>query len=336
MQQDDAAVTTHRVAVFDLDGTVTRHDTLVPFLVGWAVRHPRHLWRLWRLPFSLSRFALGLSDRGRLKASLVRQVMQGAGRDSVAAWADEFCRSRLPALLNPGALAAIESHRAAGDRLVLLSASVDLYVPAIGRALGFDETICSGVAWTAGRLDGRLQTANRRDEEKARCFRAAAVAHPGMDTVAYGNSASDLPHMVLATQAPELTDSLKHIKVDGRDYLVFTLEGKMIPWDAIPLEQKLDPVALVEDEVLLSLPMAAMHEEGQCPLENIGISLGIVDPCILHRNLVGMGPYNLGADLVAGGIQRTPQSGRLEPPDQLLGEFVGLFANGHHPCVLRR
>ena len=35
--------------------------------------------------------------------------------------------------------------------------------------------------------------------------------------------------------------------------------------DAIPLEQKLDPVALVEDEVLLSLPMAAMHEEGQCP-----------------------------------------------------------------------
>jgi len=36
-------------------------------------------------------------------------------------------------------------------------------------------------------------------------------------------------------------------------------------YDAIPLEPKLDPVALIEDEVLLSLPLAAMHEQGQCP-----------------------------------------------------------------------
>lgn len=35
--------------------------------------------------------------------------------------------------------------------------------------------------------------------------------------------------------------------------------------DALPLEAKLDPVALIEDEILLSLPLAAMHEEGQCP-----------------------------------------------------------------------
>lgn len=35
--------------------------------------------------------------------------------------------------------------------------------------------------------------------------------------------------------------------------------------DAIPLTPRLDPVALVEDEVLLSLPLAAMHDEGCCP-----------------------------------------------------------------------
>jgi HAD superfamily hydrolase (TIGR01490 family) len=200
MQQDDPAVTTHRVAVFDLDGTVTRHDTLVPFLVGWAVRHPRHLWRLWRLPFSLSRFALGLSDRGRLKASLVRQVMKGAERDAVAAWADEFCRTRLPALLNPGALAAIESHRAAGDRLVLLSASVDLYVPAIGRALGFDETICTGLSWSGDALEGRLTTENRRGEEKRRCIEQIRARFPGARITAYGNAMSDFEHLAQADE----------------------------------------------------------------------------------------------------------------------------------------
>ncbi len=35
--------------------------------------------------------------------------------------------------------------------------------------------------------------------------------------------------------------------------------------DVIPLENRLDLVALIEDEVLLSLPLAAMHAEGECP-----------------------------------------------------------------------
>lgn len=35
--------------------------------------------------------------------------------------------------------------------------------------------------------------------------------------------------------------------------------------EAILAAAKLDLVALVEDEVLLSLPMAAMHAEGECP-----------------------------------------------------------------------
>ncbi len=35
--------------------------------------------------------------------------------------------------------------------------------------------------------------------------------------------------------------------------------------DAIPVGETLDLVELVEDEVLLSLPLAAMHAEGECP-----------------------------------------------------------------------
>ena len=42
-------------------------------------------------------------------------------------------------------------HRARGDRLLLMSASTDLYVPRIGRALGFDETICTRGALARGR-----------------------------------------------------------------------------------------------------------------------------------------------------------------------------------------
>lgn len=202
---EKGAGTVRRLAVFDLDGTITRHDTLVPYLLGYARRHPAGLWRLWRLPFSLVHYLLGLSDRGRLKSSLIRQVMLHALRADVEAWSDEFCRVRLPALVYPSALAAIERHRAAGDRLVLLSASVDLYVPAIGKALGFDETLCTGISWAGDRLEGRLTTPNRRDEEKRRCIEQLRARHPGAIIAAYGNADSDFPHL-LAVESPRIVN----------------------------------------------------------------------------------------------------------------------------------
>ena len=147
------------------------------------------------------RFTLGRLDRGALKGALIRAGLGGAQARDIDDWNSRFLPRLLAQGLFPGAIAAIELHRRRGDHLVLMSASVDLYVPEIARRLGFDAAICSGVAWTGGRLDGRLSTANRRDEEKARCFRATAGEHPGKATVAYGNTASDLPHMVLANRA---------------------------------------------------------------------------------------------------------------------------------------
>jgi HAD superfamily hydrolase (TIGR01490 family) len=183
-----------RLAVFDLDGTITRHDTFVAYLRGWLRRHPRRRgW--WRAVPAILRFAFGGRDRGRLKADLLRAYLSGAGRAEVEDWSAAFAAGLGDAELCPGALTAIEGHRAAGDRLVLLSASVDLYVPRIGSRLGFDETICTGVAWRDGRLDGALTTPNRRGEEKRRCIEELRARHAGARIAAYANSASDIAHL---------------------------------------------------------------------------------------------------------------------------------------------
>ena len=190
------------VALFDLDGTLTWHDTLGAFLAGYVRRHPARLPRLWRLaPAALEYLAAG-RDRGRLKSRVIRAVLGGEPRERIDAWADRFVEGmRGAGMFRPAALAALESHRAAGDHLVLLSASPDLYVPRIGRLLGFELTLCTGVAWDAHTLDGRLTTPNRRGEEKSRCLQTLRGRFPGAAITAYGNSASDLPHLRLAERA---------------------------------------------------------------------------------------------------------------------------------------
>jgi phosphatidylglycerophosphatase C len=190
------------VAVFDLDGTLTWSDTLVLFLASFLRRHPQRLLRLWRLPWTLLSFAAQNRDRGKLKSRIIRMVIGGASRTDVDACARPFVddlQSRRR--FRPAALAVLEAHRAAGDHLILLSASPDLYVPLIGRQLGFECTLCTEIQWRGDRLDGALQTPNRRGEEKLRCLTWLRTQYPGLPTVAYGNSASDLDHMRKADRA---------------------------------------------------------------------------------------------------------------------------------------
>ena len=161
----------------------------------------RHPARVLRLPLGLPalvRFALGRADHGEVKSAFIRTTFGGLERADLDAWTARF----VPRLLKKGlfndARAAIESHRRQGDRLALLSASTDLYVPAIGKALGFDETVCTGVAWDGTRLRGTLTTANRRGAEKVRCLQALRARHQNLPVVAYGNAQSDLAHLRLA------------------------------------------------------------------------------------------------------------------------------------------
>lgn len=58
--------------------------------------------------------------------------------------------------------------------------------------------------------------------------------------------------------------SLDHALVLARDAAELERLDADPDSDAIPVENRLDLIALVEDEVLLSLPLAAMHAEGEC------------------------------------------------------------------------
>ena len=189
------------LVVFDLDGTITRRDTLLPYALGYALRHPWRLPRLLLLLPALLAYALQLIDRGGLKSALVRAALGGLERGAIGKWNARW----LPALLAHGlyaeALAAMAAARARGATLVLLSASPDLYVPEIAARLGFERCLCTELRWRAdGRLDGRLATANRRGAEKARCVATLLAELRPLRSSAYGNSRADLPHLVLVNE----------------------------------------------------------------------------------------------------------------------------------------
>jgi phosphoserine phosphatase len=96
--------------------------------------------------------------------------------------------------------------------LVLLSASPDLYVPVIAKALGFDQCVCSEVRWRSDdRLEGTLRSANRRGPEKARCVKSLLAERQPQTSYAYGNSPADLEHLRLVSAGTYVNGSPRRL-----------------------------------------------------------------------------------------------------------------------------
>jgi phosphatidylglycerophosphatase C len=217
---------TPQLVVFDLDETITRLDTLLPYAGGFVMRH-----RPWRIPLlsgvlpSTVEFLLGRTDEVPVKEAFIKATLAGSRRSEIDAWTTRFVPRVIARGTFANAMERIAEHRRRGDYLVLMSASIDLYVPAIARELGFNEAICTGVRWDGERLNGSLATPNRKGQEKARCFTELRERHPGLDTTAYGNSSTDLPHLRLAhhgylvngsAKARQAAQSLGVVCVDWR------------------------------------------------------------------------------------------------------------------------
>ncbi len=179
------------VALFDFDGTLIRADStlcLLAFLLG---RYPRALGDLLRLGAAIPASLAGLIPRDRLKLLAVRALRSVPPADRADFFRD-FHDSRLTPRYAAGAIERIGWHRARGHVLVLVSASIDLYLHHAVRYLGFDFLVCTRAA-----LDPqpRLDTPNCRGREKVRRLLELDSLRDADRPAswAYSDSLSDLP-----------------------------------------------------------------------------------------------------------------------------------------------
>lgn len=189
------------IAVFDLDHTLSRRDTFLAWLMGFLARHPERWPRSIPLPAAVLWHKAGGRDNHWLKRTFLRAIVGRIDRSALDSWSEKFVAGLLDGGLWPQGLAAIERHRAAGDRLVLITASPDLYVEPLAAALGFELTLCTRLAaGPDGRLTGDLDGENCYGPAKLHRLDAALGPHsPGDRVTVYTDHHSDLELLRRAT-----------------------------------------------------------------------------------------------------------------------------------------
>ena len=174
-----------RVAAFDVDGTLTTADCVVPFLrrtagTSMLVR------RMLRSPVGLAGASVR-RDRNAFKAASAAATFRGLTMDTVEVDAALFAREIYERRLRDEVVESLRGHLDAGDTVVLVSASFEVYLRPLAELLGVHDVLAVRLEVDDnGILTGRLDGPNCRGAEKV------VRLHEWLDQNAGGRSAVHL------------------------------------------------------------------------------------------------------------------------------------------------
>ena len=154
-----------RIAAFDVDGTLTTTDCVVPFLRR-TVGTPTLVRRMLGSPLSLARAGVR-RDRDALKAASAAATFRGLALADVEADAAGFAREVHERHLRNDVVESLRRHVATGDTVVLVSASFEVYLRPLAELLGAHDVLAVRLEVDSDQmLTGELEGPNCRGREK--------------------------------------------------------------------------------------------------------------------------------------------------------------------------
>lgn len=185
------------IALFDFDGTITRRDTVIPFVLRCG-RGRRLLFTSLTVGVANPRRILA-RDRDFVKERIIAASISGLATEKLEKAVSKHVKGILRRGLRPDVVKVLDEHRAMGREVFLVSASFGVYLNTVASSLGADAVFATELEMQDTTLTGRLLTRNCRASEKANRVLSWLAKNPTARIVAaYGNSVDDLPMLELA------------------------------------------------------------------------------------------------------------------------------------------
>ncbi len=184
------------LALFDFDGTITSKGTY-PGFVRFAVGTRRKIVGGLILSPLIIGYRLRLVSDRAIRKAMSRVAFRGEEPDRLRRFGGRYAAEVLPGLIRPQALERIAWHKARGDRIVVVSASLDMYLVPWCRMTGVD-VICTQLEVSDGLLTGRYVRGDCCGEEKVRRIRDLYTLADYVTVHAYGDTEEDRDMLEMA------------------------------------------------------------------------------------------------------------------------------------------
>jgi HAD superfamily hydrolase (TIGR01490 family) len=187
------------IAFFDFDGTLIKEDSFLLF-IKWISSKKKYFIGWLLIVFYYLFYKSGFLSQKSFKEKVLTYFMKEKEQEEIKKYAKNFAKIIIEEKLTEQAKKQLEYHENAGDRIVIVSASLDLWLQPWCEIRGFDM-VCSIAEVKDGKLTGKLVGKNCIREEKVNRIKSAYKLEEYLKIYVYGNSENDRPMLSLGTDA---------------------------------------------------------------------------------------------------------------------------------------
>ncbi len=185
-----------RLALFDFDGTVTNSDSFIGFLI-FTHGYKKFLMNMFLNLHLLIMMKLKLIPNFRAKEAVFTTFYKGWNAETLRKKGDWYAEKHLDVLVKDSAMKQIEEHRKNGDRIVIVTASFDIWMRRWCENNGL-EFLCTEAESADGIITGRLGTKNCYGAEKVNRIKKLLNPDDYSEIYAYGDSRGDKEMLAIA------------------------------------------------------------------------------------------------------------------------------------------
>ena len=188
-----------KLVLFDFDGTLTHRDMFTKFIVYSATPLRLVLGLVFMSPLYLL-YKLGLIPARKLRPLVSFFAFAGRNKQQVDAIGQNYADKVIPLYLRIDALETLKQHQLDGATIVLVSASLDLYLRPWCQMMNI-HLICSEMASQRQRYTGRYCADDCSYDIKANKVNKQFDLSRYSSIYAYGDTKEDLAMLALADNA---------------------------------------------------------------------------------------------------------------------------------------
>jgi HAD superfamily hydrolase (TIGR01490 family) len=187
------------LALFDFDGTITHQDMFSLFLHYSASGIRKKVGGVVIMPFYLL-YKLRLLPARFMRPISCFIAFSGKETQQVKAIGTQFANDIIPRFLRPEAIDKLNWHRQQGDVIVVVSASLNLYLQPWCEENGY-RLLCSELDTEKATISGVYLQGDCSLERKVTRVKEAFSLSDFACVYAYGDTHEDIPMLKLADQA---------------------------------------------------------------------------------------------------------------------------------------
>ena len=156
-----------KLAIFDVDYTLTKRETLVEFYFFMMKKNPKLLKYLPKSIFSSIFYVLKIHDASKVKKTFIRFI-DGIEENEMKKIVKEFYEKRLSKILYKDAIDMIKKMKAEGYKIYLISASAEFYLNELYNIKEVDKVIGTRFTMENGLHRNEILGENCKGEEKVK------------------------------------------------------------------------------------------------------------------------------------------------------------------------